>query len=328
MRAVVLNPPSGKEENLVIKEMSEPKPGPGQVLVDVAYGGCNFADTMMRSGTYPHPKGYPLIAGLEMSGTVAALGPGVSGLQEGDRVAAFLEDAGAFAERCVAPVNALIRIPESLGLDIAAAFLLQGLTAWHLLHTVSQTKRGNVLLVHAIGGGVGLCLTQLAVAAGATVIGTVGTRGKERRPLEFGAARVINREDEDFVEAVNAFTEGRGVDKIVDSTGASILDQSFSTIRRLGHVVSFGEAEGRPFPNLWERLVQKSLTFTRLHIGHIDFNSPAWSDSVAAVLSAIEDGMLKVPIEDVFPFDQVHQMYARLESRQVSGKLLLAIRAD
>ena len=113
--------------------------------------------------------------------------------------------------------------------------------------------------------------TQIAVAAGAMVIGTVGTRGKEKRALAFGAARVINRDDEDFVAATLAFTGGKLVDKIVDSTGASILDRSFAAIRNLGHVVSYGEAEGRPFPDLWQRLVTKSLTFTRFHLGHVDF---------------------------------------------------------
>jgi NADPH2:quinone reductase len=123
-----------------------------------------------------------------------------------------------------------------------------------------------------------------------------------------------------------AATGGRGVDKIVDSTGASILDRSFATIRTLGHIVSVGEAEGKPFANLWERLVPKSLTFTRLHLGHCDFNSAQWRDGVATVVNAIAAGELKVPIEEVFPFERVADMYARLRSRQVSGKLVLAVK--
>ncbi len=215
MRAIIVDAP-GVDDNLRVGEAPQPIPGPGEVLIDVAYCGCNFADTMIVSGTYPHPKGYPIIGGLEVSGRIAALGPGVTGAKVGDRVAAFLEEAGGFADQCVARVERLIPIPAVMGLDIAAAFPIQGLTAWHLLHNVSVTKPGDVILIHAIGGGVGLFATQLAVRAGATVIGTVGTRGKDARALAHGAARAINREDEDFVEAVMRFTGGKGVDKVLE----------------------------------------------------------------------------------------------------------------
>ncbi len=320
MRAVLIAAP-GAADNLSI--VDAPSPGLGEVLIDVAFCGCNFADTMIRSGTYPHPKGYPIVAGLEIAGRVAALGEGVASLRAGDRVA-FSEEAGGFADQCVVPAERVIPVPDGMGLNVAAAFPIQGLTSWHLLHSVSVTKPGDAILLHAIGGGVGLFATQLTVKAGATVIGTVGTRGKEKRPLQFGAAKVVNREDEDFV-AVMDFTGGRGVDKIVDSTGASILDRSFAAIRKLGHVVSFGEAEGRPFPNLWERLVSKSLTFTRFHLGHADFASDAWRQGIDEVVGGIMDRTLKVPIEEVFPFEQAGAMLDRLLSRQVAGKLILAV---
>jgi NADPH2:quinone reductase len=324
MRAILITAP-GVENNLSIVEVQEPSPGPGQVLIDVAYGGCNFADTMIAKGTYPHPKGYPIVGGLEISGRIAGLGPGVDGVTVGDRVAAFSEEAGGFAERCVAPAERLVPIPDAMSLEVAATFPIQALTAWHMLHNVSVTRAGDVILLHAIGGGLGLFATQLAVQAGATVIGTVGTRGKEKRALECGAALVINRQDEDFVAAVMAFTRGRGVGKLIDSTGASILDRSFACIRKLGHVVSYGEAEGRPLPNLWERLVAKSLTFTRFHLGHVDFGSDKWRRSLDEVVGGIAEGRLKVHIEAVFPFEQAGEMLDRLSSRQVSGKLILAV---
>jgi NADPH2:quinone reductase len=324
MRAVVITVP-GVENNLKIGEVPTPTPGPGHVLVDVAYGGCNFADTMIARGTYPHPKDYPLVGGLEISGHVAAVGRGVDGVKTGDRVAAFLEEAGGFADHCVVPVERLIPIPPEMGLDVAAAFPIQALTSWHLLHSVSATRPGDVILIHAIGGGVGLFATQIAVRAGATVIGTVGTKGKENRALEFGAARVVNREEEDFVSAVTAFTNSKGVDKIVDSIGAGTLDRSFAIVRRLGHVVSFGEAEGRPFSNLWERLVTKSLTFTRFHLGHMDLTSEAWRKGVDEIVGGIMSGALKVPVEEIFPFEEAGAMLDRLASRQVAGKLLLAV---
>jgi NADPH2:quinone reductase len=312
-------------DNLKIIEAPIPVAGPDDVLVDVAYCGCNFADTMIARGTYPHPKGYPLVAGLEISGRVAEVGSQVTGLRAGDRVAGFSEHAGGFADQCVIPAERIIRIPDAMGLDVAATFPIQGLTSWHLLHHVSTTRPGDVILLHAIGGGVGLFATQLAVRAGAIVIGTVGTKGKEKKALECGAQRVVNREEEDFVEAVMAFTKGKGVDKVVDSTGASILDRSFATIRRLGHVVSYGEAEGRPFPNLWERLVTKSLTFTRFHLGHADFASQMWRRGVEEVVGEIMKRTLKVPIEERFPFEKAGAMIERLSSRQVSGKLILEV---
>ncbi len=325
MHAVLLDKPNGTIENMHVADIAKPKPRAGDVLVAVAYGGCNFADTMMLRGIYPHPKGYPLVAGIEMSGIVTALGSDVTSLAVGDRVAGFCEDAGGFAEFCCVPAHRLTKISTSIGLDVAAAFYVQALTAWHLLHTVSTTKRGDVLLVHAVGGGVGLYLTQLGAHAGATIIGTTGTAGKEKRALDFGAARAINRNTENFVDIVNDMTKGKGVNKVIDSTGGSILDRSFDCIRELGHVVSYGEAEAKPFPNLWERLVRKSLTFTRLHIGHIDSTSHAWTDGADKVLAMIAAGTLRVPIEGVFALEDVHAMYAKLESRQVAGKLLLKI---
>ena len=325
MRAVILSPPDGTAIPVRTEVLPVPKPGPDEVLVKVAYAGCNFADTMMRRGVYPHPKGYPLVAGLELAGTVEALGKGVTGWAAGDLVAAFVEDAGAFAEYCVVPAERLVRLPEGVGLDVAAACFLQALTAWHLLHNVSTTHKGDVLLIHAIGGGVGLYLTQLAAKAGATVLGTVGTRGKDRRALEWGASRVVLRSEEDFRKMVAEETGGRGVDKILDSTGGSILDGSFESIRNLGHIVSYGEAEGKPFPNLWERLVRRSLTFTRLHLGHVDARSEAWVKGAKTVIGMVADGSLKVPIEGVFALEEAGVMFDRLESRQVAGKLILKI---
>jgi NADPH2:quinone reductase len=325
MRAVIFDKPDGKPESTVIREIPAPIAGPGQVLVQVAFAGLNYADLMMRTGIYPHPKGYPLVAGLELAGTVTAIGDGVTGIAVGERVAAFSEDAGAFAEYCAVPIERIIKLPDGIGFDVAAAFYVQALTAWNLLHNVSKTKEGDTILIHAIGGGVGLYLTQLAKAAGAQVIGTVGTAGKENRALEYGANLVVNRSEADFVEATLVFTNGRGVDKVVDSTGASILDRSFDAIRTLGHVVSYGEAEGPPYPNLWEQLVKKSLTFSRMHLGHLDYASDDWKTGSNAILTAIISETLKVPIEGIYAFEEVGDMFAALASRQLSGKVILKV---
>ncbi|MCW5748210.1 MAG: alcohol dehydrogenase catalytic domain-containing protein, partial [Alphaproteobacteria bacterium] len=130
MRAILLKSPTGRAEDLVVADVPDPVAGTGEVVVEVAFGGCNFADTMMHNGTYPHPKGYPIVAGLELAGRIASLGPAVSGFSVGDRVAAFSEDAGGFAERCVVPVERLIRLPDTIGYDVGAAFPIQAPTAW------------------------------------------------------------------------------------------------------------------------------------------------------------------------------------------------------
>jgi NADPH2:quinone reductase len=303
----------------------DPVAGPGEVLLDVAYAGCNWADTQVRLGIYPHAMTYPMILGFEVAGTVAALGPGVAGVQVGQRVAAFPEKGGAYAEKCVAPAAGLIRLPDSVPLDVGAAFPIQALTAYHMLFTVFGLERGDRVLVNAVGGGVGLACTQLAVQAGARVIGTTGTPGKEKRALAYGAERVVVTSEEDFEQAVLDFTDGKGVDLAIDSYGATMLDRTFNVVKKLGHVISIGEAEGQPFKNIRERILPRSQTFTRLHLGHVEQGSPQWQAGIAHVLKGLSEGWLKVPIEGVFALSQAADMHRRLEGRHVAGKLLLRV---
>jgi NADPH2:quinone reductase len=177
--------------------------------------------------------------------------------------------------------------------------------------------------VNAIGGGVGLCCTQLAVQAGARVIGTTGTPGKEKRALEYGASKVVVTSQEDFVKAALDFSGGKGVDLAIDSYGATMLDRTFDAVRKLGHIISIGEAEGQPFKNIRERILPRSQTFTRLHLGHVDQASPEWKAGVGHVLEGLAAGWLKIPIEGVFPLAEAAEMHRRLEGRHVAGKLLL-----
>lgn len=319
MKAVVIHATGGPEQ-LTLADMPDPVPGPGEVLLDVAYAGCNWADTQVRMGIYPHAMTYPMVLGFEVSGTVSALGPGVTGVEVGDKVASFPEKGGAYAEKCVAPAVGLIKLPAGVGLDVGAAFPIQALTAYHMLWTIYGLQRGDTVLVNAIGGGGGLACTQLAVHAGARVIGTTG---KEKRALEYGASRVVVTSHEDFEKAVLDFTKGKGVDLAIDSYGATMLDRTFNVVKKLGHVISIGEAEGQPFKNIRERILPRSQTFTRLHLGHVDHASLEWQTGIDHVLAGIAAGWLKVPIEAVFPLSQAAEMHRRLEGRHVSGKLLL-----
>lgn len=323
MRAVVVPEPGGFDA-LQVKDVPEPAPGPGEVLVKAAFAGCNWADTQVRSGIYPHAITYPVTPGFEVAGAVAALGDGVSGLEVGDRVVAITE-IGGYAEMAVAPADLTTKLPDGVPLDIAAAFPIQALTAYHMLHTVYRLNEGDVVLVHAAGGGVGLQVIQLAIHAGARVIGTVGTKGKEKRCLQYGAEKVVNLGEEDFVAAVLAMTDGQGAHLAVDSLGASTLDRTFDAVRLLGHVINIGEAEGKPYDNIRDRILPRSQTFTRLHIGHIMPDQALWRRGMEYVLGGIADGWLDIPIVDRVPLENVQDMHRQFEARGVSGKLLLSM---
>ena len=324
MRAIHLEK-TGTPDVLQFRDTPAPGYGDNEVLLDVVYCGCNWADTMVRSGSYPHPMNYPMIIGFEVSGTVIAAGSNVTKVKEGDRVCAILTNGGGYAEQVAVAEEDVMPIPDGLPFDLAAAFPIQGLTVYHMLHTVYRIKPGDKVLCHAIGGGVGLYATQMATHAGAEVMGTVGTQGKEKLPLEYGARRVVNYKEEDFVEAAIEFSDGVGIDVAIDSLGASTLDRTYDAMRYLGHVINIGEAEGEPFTNIRERTMPKSISFTRFHLQHIIPGSPLWEKGRKYVIDALLDGWLRVNIAEKFPLERAAEMHERLESRQVAGKLLLAV---
>jgi len=324
MRAVVVDAPGGIDA-LEIRDVPDPVAGDGQVLIEIAFAGCNWADTQIRSGIYPHPYDFPVTPGFEASGVVLKVGAGVENVAPGDRVTS-IPYMGGYAQKCVADAAMVTKVPDSVGLDVAAAFPIQALTAFHMLYTVYKLTKGDVVLVHAAGGGVGLLVIQMAVHAGARVIGTVGTRGKEVKALSYGAERVVNLGDEDFVEVVAEMTAGRGVDLVVDSLGAETLDRSFDAVKVLGHVINIGEAQGNPFNNIRDRLLPTSSAFTRFSISHVMADAVLWQRGMDFVLQALDEGWLKIPIVQSIPLDNVRDMHREIESRQTAGKLLLAMR--
>jgi len=323
MRAVVVHSPGGIYA-LALVDVPEPKLGRGEVLIEVAFAGCNWADTQVRSGIYPHPYNFPVIPGMEVSGIVLGLGAGVDHLRVGDRVTA-LTNMGGYAEKCIAEATLVTKLPDAVGLDVGAAFPVQALTAFHMLYTVYNLKKDDVVLVHAAGGGVGLLVIQMAVKAGARVIGTVGTEGKERMALHFGAERVVNLKHEDFVATVNQITQGRGTDLVIDSLGAETLDRSFDAVKVLGHVINIGEAQGKPFGNIRDRVLPTSSSFTRFSISHVMPDAVLWQRGMDFVLQALAEKWLEIPIVQTTPMDKVRDMHRQIEGRQVAGKLLLAI---
>jgi NADPH2:quinone reductase len=195
-----------------------------------------------------------------------------------------------------------------------------------LLHTIGKVQKNDIVLIHAIGGGVGLNLTQIAKHSDATVIGTVGTSGKEKKPLECGADLVLDRTQQDFTKEIQQKFGKSPVRLLIDSTGADILNNSFDLMQNLGHVVSYGEASGKPYDNLWSQLVLKSLTFSRLHIGHINHQSEEWLQSQIKIQEMIKNRELEIFIEQIFSLDDFNMAYRALDSRKVSGKILIKIK--
>lgn len=326
MQGILIKKINDNFDRALDTSLPEPDVAENQILVEVHYGGLNYADLMMCNGSYPHPKGYPLQAGIEFSGIVVKCGSNTKKFSLGDRVAGFSEEAGAFSEFLSVPEDSVTKLIDDVSLQAGAAYYVQTTTAYHLLHTIGKVQKNDIVLIHAIGGGVGLNLTQLAKHSDATVIGTVGTSGKETRAVDCGADLVVNRATQDFKKEIQQKFGKTPVRLLFDSTGADILNDSFDLMQNLGHVVSYGEASGKPFDNLWAQLVLKSLTFSRLHIGHINHQSEDWLTSQKVIQKMIQNGSLNIFIEHIFTLEEFNQAYQALESRQVSGKVLLRLK--
>lgn len=326
MRAVIVNKPGGFEA-LELIETAEPTPDAGEVLLQVAFCGCNWADTQIRAGIYPHPIDYPIMMGFEASGTVLEVGAGVTAFKPGDRVCGMLPTGRGYAEQVVVDAAWLMHLPEAVSLETGAAFPIQALTAWHMMHTAYDLKAGETVLIHAAGGGVGLCAIQLARLAGATAIGTVGTPGKEIRALGYGAVEVINLNDpkQDFVARVLDRTGGAGADLALDSLGGTALDRTYDAVKYLGHIINYGEGEATPQNNIRERIMLRSQHFCRFTIFHVFPGTAEFERGNADVLKALADGALEIPVVATFPLEKAGAMHELLEGRSVSGKLLLSM---
>ncbi len=312
---------------LVFVDRPEPVADAGEVVIDVAYAAANWSDIQKREGVYPDPVDYPAVIGLEVSGTVSALGANVTGLEIGQRVAAITGPRmlGGYAEKCAVGVEFVIPLPESMSLDRGAAFPIVTLTAYHLVNSAYDLRPGETVLVHAIAGAVGLAVTQLAVAKGARVVGTVSGPGRGDRARAYGAHLVIERSEEDFVEAVRRFTDGQGVDLVIDSLGGDILPRSIDLLKTYGHTINIGEAAGYPDFDIRPKLYENSTSLAGFEVIHAMRVPGLWEQGVNTVLEQLMSGALEMPIEQVFPFDAVHDLHRKFESRTVSGKLLLQV---
>jgi NADPH2:quinone reductase len=313
----------GGPEALEIGPHDPGAPGPGQALVRVAAAGVNFIDVYFRTGLYPRPL--PFVSGLEGAGVVEALGPGVEGLAAGDSVA-WASAPGSYAERVLAPADRLVRVPEGVAAETAAAVMLQGMTAHYLSQTTWRTSPGDVALVHAAAGGVGLLLIQMLKKAGATVIGTCSTVEKEKLATEAGADHVVRYTERDFAAEARELSDGRGVDVVFDSVGQSTFDGSLSALRPRGMLVSFGQSSGPIAPFDVLRLQSGgSLFLTRPSLAHYTHDRAELEQRASAVLDAVRDGSLSVRIGACFPLADAGEAHRALEGRRTTGKVLLGI---
>jgi NADPH2:quinone reductase len=312
---------TGGPEVMRIEHRELADPGPGQVRIRTRAAGVNYIDVYFRTGLYARPL--PFVAGLEGAGEIESVGAGVSDLAVGDRVA-WSSVPGSYASGVIAPAAGVVRVPDAVGDDVAAAAMLQGMTAHYLVHGVRETRPGDVALVHAAAGGAGLLLVQMLAAAGATVIGTCSTAEKEHLARAAGAHHVIRYTERDFAPEVRERTGGRGADVVYDSVGRTTFEGSLASLRPRGLLVLFGQSSGPVPPFDLNRLnAMGSLFVTRPSLAHYTADRAELELRAGAVLGAIAAGKLSVRIGAEFPLAGAADAHRALEGRATTGKVLL-----
>jgi len=312
---------TGGPEVLRLEDLPTPEPGRGQALVKIQAIGVNYTDIYSRVGW--SKASLPFTIGVEAAGTVEGVGPEVSGITRGDRVAST-GAMGAYAEYAVIPAWRLVKLPGGTEFTTAAAAMLQGMTAHYLCHSTYRLAAGETALVHAAAGGVGLLLVQMAKMLGARVIGTVSTQAKALLAREAGADDVVLYTTVDFESEVKRLTEGKGVQVVYDSVGKTTFDQSLNCLAPRGLMVLFGQASGPVPPVDPQRLnAGGSLFLTRPTLGNYTSTAEELNDRAGDVLSWVASGRLKLRIDRTFPLAQAAEAHRALASRGTSGKLLL-----
>ncbi|WP_144729620.1 quinone oxidoreductase family protein [Extensimonas perlucida] len=324
--AVQIRQPGGPEE-LQIVDVPVGEPGPGEVRIRHHAVGLNFIDVYHRTGLYPLPL--PATIGMEGAGVVEAVGPGVTHLAVGERVAYAGQPPGSYCERRVMPAQCVCKLPDGISFETGAAMMLKGLTAQYLLKKVRPVEGlapGDHVLFHAAAGGVGLIACQWARHLGLQLIGTAGTDAKCQLALANGAAHAVNYNTEDFAARVREITGGKGVKVVYDSVGKDTWDKSLDCLRPFGLMASFGNASG-PVPPFSPAILgaKGSLYVTRqtlfTHIATRE-STQAMADDLFAV---VQSGAVKIHIEQRYPLAQVQQAHRDLEARKTTGCTILTL---
>jgi NADPH:quinone reductase len=320
MRAIRVEQ-QGEPEVLRVQETDLPEPGAGQARVRLAATGLNFIEIYQRMGQYK--VALPWTPGAEAAGVVDAIGPDVTDVKVGDRVAS-VNFVGAYAEYAIAETWRLVPVPESVDLRIAAAVMLQGMTAHYLTHSTYPIKQGETALVYAAAGGVGGLLTQIARLRGARVIGAVGSEAKVAAARELGADEVIVYRQVDIPQEVRRLNGGQGLPVVYDSVGKDTFDASLSCLRPRGYMVLFGQSSG-PVPPVDPQVLNArgSLFLTRPTLAHYTMTADEIRWRAGDLFTWIAAGQLKVRIDRSFPLDQAGEAQSYLASGAALGKVLI-----
>jgi NADPH2:quinone reductase len=320
MKAIRVNAPGGPEV-LRYEDVADPTPKAGEAAVKVDAAGINYIDVYQRSGQYK--LNLPLTLGLEAGGTVTAVGPNVTEVKVGDKVA-YTGVAGAYAQYAVVPAARLVTLPTGLTTRQGAAAMLQGLTAHYLACSTYPLKSGDTCLVHAAAGGVGLLLCQIAKMRGARVIGTVSTEEKAKLAREAGASDVILYTKQDFEAEVKRLTDGKGLQVVYDSVGQTTFDKGFNCLAPRGMMALYGQSSGPIGPfDLGVLNAKGSLFVTRPSLNHHIITRAELLERSNELLGWIRDGKLKLRTEFEFPLKDAADAHRALEGRKTTGKVLL-----
>ncbi|MGZ4602748.1 MAG: quinone oxidoreductase family protein [Kineosporiaceae bacterium] len=320
MRAIIVEKTGGPEV-LTLSEQPDRVAGQGGLLVRVEAAGVNYMDVYERNGLYP--RELPFVPGIEGAGSVVSVGPGVDDFAAGD-VVAWATGAGSYSELVIIPAARAVPVPEGVSAELAAAVLLQGLTAHFLTHDTYRLTPGSRCLVHAAAGGVGRLLVQLAKGLGAEVYATVGSREKAEIAASAGADHVVDYRAEDFGAAVEAIAGEHALDVIYDGVGRATFSRGLDLLRPRGMMVTFGNASGPVDPVAPLTLMIKgSLFLTRPTLGHYVATTADLRARAADILGRVARGALDVRIDARLPLAEAAEAHRRIESRQTTGKLLL-----
>ncbi len=320
--AIRIHEPGGPEV-LSWEEVQVGEPGPGQVRIRQSAAGLNFIDVYYRTGLYPQPM--PFTPGSEGAGTVESVGEGVTVVKPGDRVA-YAGSLGGYAEERLIDAGRLVKLPDDIPFDQAAAMMLQGMTARMLLRGVHSVKQGDMILVHAAAGGVGLILCQWASALGATVIGTVSTEEKAELARAHGCDHPILYTKQDFAAEVEKLTAGQKLPVVYDSVGKATFMKSLDCLRPRGLMVSFGNSSGPVDPFSPLVLSQKgSLFLTRPTLFHYIATRPELEEAAGDLFDVVRSGKVKIEVKQSFALKDAADAHRALEARETTGSTVLIV---
>jgi NADPH2:quinone reductase len=315
---------TGGPEVLKYEDVSVGAPGPGEAFVRHVAVGLNFADTYFRTGLYPAPL--PSGIGVEAAGIVEAVGEGVTSVAPGDRVAYTGSPLGAYSTCRVMPASPLLRLPESIAFEKAAAMMMRGLTSAYLMRRIHPLESGETILLHAAAGGVGLIVCQWAKLLGLTVIGTVSTEAKARLAREHGCDHVILYGQEDVAARVRELTGGAGVPVVYDSVGKDTFHASINSLRRRGLLVSFGTASGSVPPfDLLQLAMHGSLFVTRPALADYIADPAERAELAGELFGHVAAGRIRIEVNQVYPLADAVQAHRDLEGRKTTGSSIFVI---